>query len=362
MKRNYGIDLLRILSMFMVAILHVLGQGGVLGATQEHSAKYWLAWVLEIACYCAADCFALISGYVMYQSKAKLSKAVNLWLQVAFYTVGALAAVWILKPEWVGLGVIADAIFPVSRMHYWYISAYFGLLVLQPLLNLTIAHADKKLLGTVLLTVFVLLCTLPAFLRSDPYLLGGGYTTIWLVIMYLTGAYVHKYDVAEQVKKSAAWLAFLAALVVTIGVKLGAQLFPQNIFPTEKFANVLISYNSPTVVVMAASLLIALSKQRFGKVSTKLISWCAPAALGVYLIHTNKLVWRYLIKGFSAGFVQYHWAVMLLLIFAAAAGIYVACTLIEKVRIWLFKLVRIDRLCQKIEVWAEKLLEKRISV
>ena len=28
--RNYGIDLLRIVAMFMVLLLHVLGQGGIL--------------------------------------------------------------------------------------------------------------------------------------------------------------------------------------------------------------------------------------------------------------------------------------------------------------------------------------------
>ena len=31
--RNYGIDLLRIVSMFMVVLLHTLGQGGILKST-----------------------------------------------------------------------------------------------------------------------------------------------------------------------------------------------------------------------------------------------------------------------------------------------------------------------------------------
>ena len=110
MKRNYGIDLLRMLSMFMVVMLHVLGQGGLLYAVEENSVKYWILWFLEMACFCAANCFALISGYVMYQSRVKISKALLLWLQVAFYTIGAAAAVFILKPEAVGLGTIADAI------------------------------------------------------------------------------------------------------------------------------------------------------------------------------------------------------------------------------------------------------------
>lgn len=32
-KRDYGIDLLRIVSMLMVPMVHILGQGGVIGAT-----------------------------------------------------------------------------------------------------------------------------------------------------------------------------------------------------------------------------------------------------------------------------------------------------------------------------------------
>ena len=76
MKRNYGIDALRILSMFMVVVLHVLGQGGMLSGSEPGSLKYWTLWFLEIACFCATDCFALISGYVMYKSKPRLSRAV----------------------------------------------------------------------------------------------------------------------------------------------------------------------------------------------------------------------------------------------------------------------------------------------
>lgn len=362
MKRNYGIDLLRMLSMFMVVMLHVLGQGGLLYAVEENSVKYWILWFLEMACFCAVNCFALISGYVMYQSRVKISKALLLWLQVAFYTIGAAAAVFILKPEAVGLGTIADAIFPVSRMHYWYISAYFGLLVLQPLLNILMAHADKKLLGTVLLTAFVMFCTVPTFLKSDPYILGGGYTTIWLALLYLAGAYIHKYAVAEKIKKSTAWLIFGVTLLIAFAFKMGTELFPQEILPLAKFRNVLASYTAPTTILMALSLLVALSQQSFGNGITKVISWCAPAALGVYLIHTNKLVWQYLIKGFSVSLLDDHWAVMILMIFVAAIAIYVACTIVEMIRNWLFKLVRIDVLCQKIEQWIESLLNKYIPV
>ena len=35
-ERNYGIDLLRIVSMMMVVLLHVLGQGGILDLSLIH--------------------------------------------------------------------------------------------------------------------------------------------------------------------------------------------------------------------------------------------------------------------------------------------------------------------------------------
>lgn len=63
-KRNYGIDLLRIVSMFMVVFLHILGGGGVLELDSLSGASYWTAWTLKTASYCAVDIFAIISGYV----------------------------------------------------------------------------------------------------------------------------------------------------------------------------------------------------------------------------------------------------------------------------------------------------------
>lgn len=46
-KRDYGIDLLRIVSMLMVPMVHILGQGGVIGATVPFSLQYESAWLLE---------------------------------------------------------------------------------------------------------------------------------------------------------------------------------------------------------------------------------------------------------------------------------------------------------------------------
>ncbi len=46
--RNYGIDLLRIISMMILPVLHVLEHGGVLNASITLSLNYCTAWFLNI--------------------------------------------------------------------------------------------------------------------------------------------------------------------------------------------------------------------------------------------------------------------------------------------------------------------------
>ena len=65
-RRNYGIDMLRIISMIMIPILHVLGHGGILDATEQLSLKYNVAWFMEIAALCSTNVYGIISGYVGY--------------------------------------------------------------------------------------------------------------------------------------------------------------------------------------------------------------------------------------------------------------------------------------------------------
>ncbi len=362
MKRNYGIDFLRILSMFMVVILHVLGNGGILAAAEPGSLKYWLAWLLEIFCYCAVDCFALISGYVMWRSSAKVSKALGLWLQTFFYTALALVLFFIFKREAVGLRSIANAVFPITRNHYWYISVYFGIMVLSPLLNAIIAHVEKKTFGVVLLLVWFLFSALPHTLLSDPYVLDGGYSLIWLALLYLAGGFFGKYEIAAMIKKSWAWLVIAVMVILTFLSKFVLENFPQHIFATKNYSDAFITYASPSIVLIGLAWLVLCSKMTFGKRATKLIGILAPASLGVYLAHVNQLVWENLFAGFSKNFVNHNCIIMLLLILASAIAIYTICTIIELLRIRLFKLMKVNKLCEAIEMRLSKLFNKRTKV
>lgn len=128
LNRNYGIDLLRIVSMFLVVTLHVLGGGGVLSAAQ--GTQLSVSWLIEIAAYCAVDCYAIISGFVCYreaETKYHYTKYISFWVPIFTYSFGITLCTFILKPEDHGFGELIRAALPISTSAYWYANAYTGL-------------------------------------------------------------------------------------------------------------------------------------------------------------------------------------------------------------------------------------------
>ena len=166
-ERNYGIDFLRIISMFMIVILHILGNGGILASVQIGSSNYHLAWILEIASYCAVNCYALISGYVGIYSVHKYSNIFYLWLQVIFYTLSITLLFNILSPSSVTISSWLNALFPISRKQYWYFTAYFCMFFFIPYFTVLLNNLSKKELTTLCLTILIMLCVLPTFAQDD---------------------------------------------------------------------------------------------------------------------------------------------------------------------------------------------------
>lgn len=343
-KRHDGIDTLRIVSMFMVVILHVLVQSGILYNTPPLSSHFCLSWFLEISAYCAVNCFALISGFVMYRSKPSISRLVQLWLQVVFYTVLITGIFALISPQTFSLRGLIKAFFPVSTRGYWYISSYFGLYLFTPLLNTALQNIGKKTFDMILFGLFSTFCVTTTFLLHDPFVLNGGYSTIWLLTLYLVGAYIHKYHIAAKLNKCVAFGLFLLMVLITFASKI---LFTR--FGITLLENVLVSYVSPTIALSGLFLFIFFVKFEEIPPLQGIIRIMAPASLGVYLIHVHPLVWDHVLCVFSDLFTNYNCIIMVLLVFGASAVIYLVCTFIDLLRINLFQLLKVKSLCARLD-------------
>lgn len=347
-KRNYGIDLLRIVSMLMVVILHILGQGGVLKSSQILSSQYEVACFLEMACYCAVNCYALISGYVGVDSKFKLSNIAYIWLQVIFYSVGIAALFAYFIPE-VYINDVFEGFLPVTKNLYWYFTAYFCIFFFMPFFNKAIQNMSEKQLKYIGVCIFIIFSIMQTLAKREVFYTNCGYSALWLALLYVLGGIIKKTEFLSKVKNYWLALIYLLCIVITWVEKYVIDYLNQASPVEPERVGWLVSYISPTILISAIVLVVLFSKIKTGNVSAKLIAFFAPLSFGVYLIHVQKHIWIYVMKERFIWLAEYNATVIILAVLGYAVAIFLACIVIEFVRDLLFKLLKIKQSLQKIE-------------
>lgn len=335
-EREYGIDALRILSMFMVVVLHMLGNGGVLDTAEPLSVNYSVSWLLEIFAFCAVNCYALISGYVGLGANYKYSNIITLWLQVAFYTIGITFLAYFISPEWVTLERIKSAFFPVLSYQYWYFSAYFGLFFLIPVLNIIVEKLPKKNLRAVIIAVFMLFSVFLVLYGNDVFWIGNGYSTIWLAILYVLGAYFKKYQTLKKIKAGYWILIYILSVILTWLSKIGMEFFGFG------FSDTLVNNISPTMVFAAVSLIAFFVHIKPGKTICKIISKISPLAFGVYLIHVHPFLWNVMTYKLT-GLAQGSPIRLVAGVLTVSLGVFLICIIIDFIRSALFNVLKIKK-------------------
>ena len=200
-NRTYGIDLLKILSMFMIVILHILGCGGVLVSANKYSVAYYSYWFIEALAYCGVDVFAIISGYLLINKKIKIRKIWNLWTTVFFYCfiINVLFYIYSYfnKVDFIGIRDLIYAVcFPVISRQYWYFSCYFSMYLFLPFINKGLTSLTQEEYKKLCFTIIILfsLCPIIAMKRYDSFNLNYGYSTLWLISCYIISGYARRFN------------------------------------------------------------------------------------------------------------------------------------------------------------------------
>lgn len=343
-KINTGINLFKLFSMFMIALLHVLGMGGIIGAAAGTSS-YYPVYLMQNAAFCAVNCYALVSGYLMLGKKIKPSRITELWFEVFFYSVSISAIMMIVYRDLFSARNIVYAVTPIISNQYWYMTSYFMMYLFVPMMNKFADAANKKVF-TATIVVILVLTTGSLMIKQDGFRLNDGYSPIWLMIMYLVGAYMKKFNVGAKMKK---WLALLLYVISSL-CSFILCVFSKKLLKIMLGNDIsYLSYTSPFVVLSAIFLFIFFSKLKFGKKTEKFINYITPAALGVYLIHTHPLVFNKLMKDIAMPLVNHGTAAMIFGSVAMALAVFIICIVIDLLRIQLFRLIRINALCKKLD-------------
>ena len=347
--RNYGIDALRIVSMWMVVILHILDQGGILSRLTLFSAKYEAAWFLETMAYCAVNCYALISGYVGLYSKFKPSNLFYLWFEVFFYSILISLGFALILPKSVGLKELLTAFFPVMTDQYWYFTAYFALFFFTPFLNYLIKSLPKKYAIQLVVSLMVIFSVIPTLRHDDVFYTKYGYSVIWLAILYIIGAYVKKYGVHESFNNK--WFAlYMVFVIVSWGVRWPIEALTNWKMGEPHMGHYLTEYTSPTIVGSAFALFMMFSNMKIdSKQLRRIISSLAPLSFGIYLIHTHPLVWDYLLNKHFIAYADKSLIACVILVLITAVCIVIACMGIDAIRKKLFDVFRVRKYCDYLQ-------------
>jgi|GEM_PF-126716 len=376
-EKNYGIELLRILSIVFVLMLHILGRGGIYpyaGASAnlaEHPWNYKVAWILESAAYGAVNLFALVSGFVGLRSHFHVKKWMRLWVLVVFWGVMVyvlfdkctfifqgfndllVKIIPIVKPTVEAYGATAesykDVILTIGTKQYWYFNMYTLLFMLMPILNAGISKLSKRQMGLLTFVIFLFASVYKTLMDKDLFVLSGGYSAIWLIVMYLVGATVKMYY--EDGFKPNKWLCLLGYLACT-GATAGFRFLCDHLYelhPEQETYNdindILISYTGPFVVIGCVLLLfIFMQIDLRTKVGKKITSIFATASFGIYIFHVHNAIWDNFLKSRFYKFAYEPTGNMILYIFITLILLYLFFAAFEIGRIYLFKLTRLDKL------------------
>ncbi len=347
-ERNYGIDILKILAIFMVVILHILGRGGILDACEVGSAQYYVSWLMESLAYCAVNCFAMATGYLMIDKKYKTSRIISLWLQVSFFSIIFTVIMELMSYE-VDAKLWFKSFFPASTGLYWYFSAYFGLFFLMPFINKLLNSLSKRqftLLCTVLLAFFSVI-NMVKF--SDIFSTYSGYDCFWLCIVYIFGAYIKRFNIFEKTNKLWFLLIYIASACVSFVSYVALNQMKDRPFSSIIPDKVLLQYTSPFVVLCAFSLLIFCSKiQLRNKAIKKLVVTLSSLSFGVYIIHLHRLFWIHYLKNAFVSYSEFSPLKLAFMVLITAIAIYLACSIVEWLRVQLFKLFKVEKLSKQI--------------
>ncbi len=349
-RRNYGIDLLRIVSMIMVLVLHILGRGGILYSDSISSINSDIAWFLEISCFCAVNCFGMVSGFVGYKSKHKYANILYLNLQVTFLLLISITIFKIRYPNAVTITDFKKASMPFCFYVLWYYRAYFCMFSFIPLMNKGMELMNRNEGRMLVASIFILLTIIPTCLNDDVYTTSSGYSCFWLMGCYMVGAYFSKYEIEKKIK----WWALLIILIVSIIFAFSWFKVPYNVF----FLSYLVDYTSPTIFINGAMLVLLFAKMKPHKVTKYIIKFFAPLAFSVYVIHVSPYFWQKFMYNRFTNLVNLNPFLFPLAVLGIAILLFICFALIDYIRYLLFKVCRVKEFFNYLELKIRKLLSK----
>ena len=339
--RNSNFELMRIVSMLLIVVWHVIIHGNVIVNCMTPAIKIVLQ-ILLFLIIVHVNSFIILSGYFQSKSAVKVSKIIKLLLQVIFYSI--LILIISIRVGWIEnytIVTIINNIGITSLNNYWFIKMYLIMYIFSDYINKFIDRLSRKEYKNFIMICFVMLSVIP-FLTGHRVIENNGYTFFNFIFIYMIGGYLRRYPLKETYHFKNMSLNGYRIFLICGFLLFGFSNFLLNYFATQvngassllnefsvRISATYLNYSTPFVIIQTILYF------EFFKTLTCKMHWANKVSglmFGIYLLHDNEIVRSHLYKIIKIDNGLFEGYTIFLKIILASLSIFLVCLCIEWIR------------------------------
>lgn len=312
-KRSSNFELLRIICMILIIAHHF----SLHSAFSDDINGFNSAIIKLFGAFgkVGVNVFVLISGYFLVESKFKARRLINVVALTVFYSVATYLSVTLFTSKDFVFSDFVHTFFPIYYDEYWFVKCFVALSLLSPFIN-KMLHALTRSQHALLIALLLLMqvCSW----RTISYYSFS--KTGWFITLYIIAAYVRLYPNKIFDNKLISGISFIGFSALTVWLsnpRLESDLF-----------------------CLSASISLFCLFKSINIKSCKAINMLGRTAFGIYLIHDSKIVrprlWNTILKTPIHTHLGTFWLYAILCVLI----VFIACVLIELVRIFGLYLIK----------------------
>ncbi len=231
-KYNFGLDIVRLLAMFLVVSVHSTTFNGFIAEIEFSAVNFFVAAGRYFSFICV-PLFIMLSGYLCCEKKISMrwyGKIVRILLEYLICSIILYAFRKSFMKENFTATEVIEQIFSFDMAPYaWYVNMYLGLFLLIPFLNLLYKNIPDKGKKQFFIVMLAIIFAIPATfmrLRWDYWNIG------YPLMYYFIGCYIKEYQPKPGIIFS------LLTIVVLIAFESFLLLWEEDNFYTENHNNI----------------------------------------------------------------------------------------------------------------------------
>lgn len=283
--RQLNIELLRILTMYLVLVVHAafhtFGWPTPLEIREDIIGKIGIIFSESVSIVCV-NVFVFISGW--FGITPKLKSFSNFIFQILFLSIIIYTFSIITGISQLSVTGIMQCFTLTDRM--WFVLVYLSLYLIAPVLNDFVKYANRRTFKLVLIALF-LMQTIYGWGGFAEYYMEG-YSTISFIALYLLARYLKVYTPSVTQKGISCYITCFIMCVILLSV---SSVIFSMIDTLDSIMQIVMvksfSYINPVVIVQSCSLFFIFEKMKISPNYSKVITFVASSCFAVFLLHTN---------------------------------------------------------------------------